>query len=44
MELLELAAKIPIKTEVTSYPLEEAQQALLDLKEGRINGAAVLEV
>ncbi len=44
MELLELAAKIPIKTEVTPYPLEEAQQALLDLKEGRINGAAVLKL
>jgi propanol-preferring alcohol dehydrogenase len=44
IELLELAAKIPIKTEVVSYPLEEAQQALLDLKEGRINGAAVLKI
>jgi len=44
MELLELAAKIPIKTEVLVYPLEKAQQALLDLKEGRINGAAVLRL
>jgi len=44
IELLELAARIPIRTEVTSYPLEEVQQALLDLKEGRINGAAVLEL
>jgi len=44
IELLDLAARIPIKTEVTSYPLEEAQKALLDLKEGRINGAAVLEL
>jgi len=44
IELLDLAARIPIKTEVTSYTLEEAQKALLDLKEGRINGAAVLEL
>jgi propanol-preferring alcohol dehydrogenase len=44
IELLDLAARIPVKTEVTSYPLEEAQKALLDLKEGRINGAAVLEL
>ena len=44
IELLELAAKIPIKTEVTSYGLEEAQRALLDLKEGRVNGAAVLKI
>jgi propanol-preferring alcohol dehydrogenase len=44
IELLDLAATIPIKTEVTAYSLEEAQKALLDLKEGRINGAAVLEV
>lgn len=44
IELLELAAKIPIETEVSEYPLGEAQQALLDLKEGRINGAAVLRL
>ncbi len=44
IELLELAAKIPIKTEVSTYRLEEAQQALLDLKQGRITGAAVLNL
>lgn len=42
IELLRLAAEIPIRTEVTPYPLEEAAKALLDLKHGRINGAAVL--
>ena len=41
-ELLKLAAKIPIRTAVRTYPLEQANEALLDLKEGRINGAAVL--
>ena len=41
-QLLELAARIPIRTKTTTYPLHEANKALLDLKEGRINGAAVL--
>jgi propanol-preferring alcohol dehydrogenase len=41
-ELLELAARIPVRTTTTVYPLAEANTALLDLKEGRINGAAVL--
>ena len=41
-QLLELAARIPIRTKTTTYPLHEANKALLDLMEGRINGAAVL--
>jgi propanol-preferring alcohol dehydrogenase len=41
-EFLELAPKIPIKTEVTPYPLEEANRALADLRAGRLRGAAVL--
>jgi propanol-preferring alcohol dehydrogenase len=41
-ELLELAAAIPVRTKTTTYPLHKANAALLDLKEGRINGAAVL--
>jgi propanol-preferring alcohol dehydrogenase len=43
-ELLALAAEIPIRTHVTPYPLEAANQALLDLKQDRIRGAAVLEI
>ena len=39
---LALAAKIPIKTSVTRYDLAKANQALDDLRHGRINGAAVL--
>ncbi|MEM7433608.1 MAG: zinc-dependent alcohol dehydrogenase family protein [Myxococcota bacterium] len=42
--LLALASEIPIRTHTQSYPLEEANQALLDLKEDRVKGAAVLEV
>ncbi len=43
-ELLEAAAAIPIRTETSSFPLEEANRALELLQESRINGAAVLEV
>jgi propanol-preferring alcohol dehydrogenase len=42
--LLELAAAIPIRTHTTLYPLERANDALDDLKNDRVRGAAVLEV
>lgn len=41
-EFIELAAKIPIKSEVQEFKLEEANIALKLLKEGKIKGAAVL--
>lgn len=41
-ELLEIAARIPIHTETTTYPLAEANRALQDVKHSRVNGAAVL--
>lgn len=41
--LLRLAAEVPIRTHVHSYPLAAANQALADLKHDRIRGAAVLE-
>jgi alcohol dehydrogenase, propanol-preferring len=31
-----------VKSEVTRYPLEQANEALADLREGRLQGAAVL--
>jgi propanol-preferring alcohol dehydrogenase len=43
-ELLKLAAEIPIHTEVQEFALEEANRALLLLKQGKIQGAAVLRV
>jgi len=42
-ELLLLAAKIPIKTEVEIFPLSKVNDALILLKQGKINGAAVLD-
>ncbi|MCX7855929.1 MAG: zinc-dependent alcohol dehydrogenase family protein [Anaerolineae bacterium] len=41
-EFLQLAAKVPVQTTVQTFPLEAANEALLALKEGRINGAGVL--
>jgi propanol-preferring alcohol dehydrogenase len=42
--LLELGRTIPIRTHTRSYPLAEAGQALIDLKQDRVRGAAVLEL
>jgi propanol-preferring alcohol dehydrogenase len=41
-EFLPLAAEIPIRPEVQTYRLEEANKALLELKRGAIRGAKVL--
>lgn len=41
-EFLPLAAEIPLKPEVTTYRLEEANRALLELKRGSVRGAKVL--
>ena len=41
-EFLALASKIPIKTTTKPYPLAQANEALADLREGRLTGAAVL--
>lgn len=41
-EFLEIASCIPLKTIVTPYPLEKANEALQDLMTGRLNGAAVI--
>jgi propanol-preferring alcohol dehydrogenase len=43
-EFLELAARIPLKPEFQEYPLEEANLALLELKERKIRGAKVLRI
>lgn len=43
-EFLRLAAEVPILPEVQEYTLEEANQALVDIKERRIRGAKVLRI
>ena len=41
-EFLPLAARIPVRTEVQTFPLERANEALERLRLGQINGVAVL--
>lgn len=43
-EFLPLAAAIPLHVEVQLYPLEEANKALRDLRDGHVRGAKVLTI
>ena len=43
-EFLPLAAEVPIQAEVQTYKLEQANQALRELKAGKIRGAKVLQI
>ena len=43
-EFLELAAEAGIEPETQEFPLEDANQALLELKEGKIRGSKVLRL
>ncbi len=44
LDFLRVAAEVPVKTEVEVFALDQANTALLRLKRGQINGAAVLRV
>jgi len=44
VEFLALAPKVPIKTEVKVYPLEDINQAIEDLRVGRIQGTGVIQI
>jgi propanol-preferring alcohol dehydrogenase len=41
-EFLALAPRVPVRTQVETFPLERANEALAALREGRVKGAAVL--
>lgn len=43
-EFIELAEQIPIKPEIQEFRLEEANKALIELKERKIRGAKVLNI
>ncbi len=43
-EFLALAPNIPIRTEVHTYPLEKANEALADLRSGRFTGSYVIKL
>jgi propanol-preferring alcohol dehydrogenase len=41
---LPIAAAIPLRVEVQRYDLEQANEALLDLRAGHVRGAKVLQI
>jgi len=43
-EFLAEAARIPVQTHIQTFPLEQANEALIALKHDAIRGAAVLVV
>jgi alcohol dehydrogenase, propanol-preferring len=43
-EFLELAPRVPVRTEIKEFRLEEANEALQHLRAGELEGAAVLEI
>jgi alcohol dehydrogenase, propanol-preferring len=43
-EFMELAPRVPVRTEVELYPLEQANEALDSIRGGRVRGAAVLQI
>lgn len=43
-EFLQLAPQVPVKSDVTVYPLEQVNEALEDLRQGNFEGSAVLKI
>jgi alcohol dehydrogenase, propanol-preferring len=43
-EFLSIAEQVPVRSTVTTYALEDANQALDDMRHGRFEGAAVLDI
>jgi propanol-preferring alcohol dehydrogenase len=43
-EFLELAAQVPLQTEIEVFELEQANQALQAMKKSEIRGAGVLRI
>lgn len=43
-EFLDLAPQVPVRTEVTVHPLEEANEAIDSIRSGSLKGAAVLRM
>ena len=43
-EFMQLAPKVPVRTEIREFPLQEANEALQHLRAGELRGAAVLKI
>lgn len=44
IDFMQLAPEVPVRTNVTAYPLEKANEALEDLRAGNFEGSAILEI
>lgn len=44
VDFMDLAPKIPVESNISTYPLVEANEALNDLREGNFEGSAILEI
>ncbi|MDZ7681215.1 MAG: hypothetical protein U5J63_05725 [Fodinibius sp.] len=44
IDFMQLAPEVPVESNVTSYPLDKANEALQDLREGNFEGSAVLTI
>ena len=43
-EFMQLAPKVPVRTQIREFPLQEANEALQHLRAGELRGAAVLKI
>jgi propanol-preferring alcohol dehydrogenase len=43
-EFLPIAARVPLAPRVEVYPLAQVNRALLELKQGKVHGAKVLQI
>jgi propanol-preferring alcohol dehydrogenase len=43
-DFLPIAARVPLEPRVEIYPLVQANRALLELKQGKVHGAKVLQI
>ncbi|MGD8727719.1 MAG: alcohol dehydrogenase catalytic domain-containing protein, partial [Gemmatimonadales bacterium] len=43
-EFFQIAPQVPVRSQVQPYTLEQAETALTDLRDGKVQGAAVLEI
>ena len=43
-EFMELAPRVPVRTEIREFPLQKANEALQHLRAGELRGAAVLKI
>jgi propanol-preferring alcohol dehydrogenase len=43
-EFLPLAQSVPVRTQIQVHPLSDANRALDDIRHGRVEGSAVLQI